>query len=145
MIQFQRYWNCNMAPGVNIFSRQKPNVGKFAKIWYFVLFLKRNVWRTNNVETRDVYCFLLSKQQHWTYLSKCHKYYFSKVFMPITQEISNISQYDSEFLINFSTYILQVQRYGGLNEALFSDCWILPIFSAWKPNVGHFVHSWYLV
>ncbi len=53
---------------------------------------KNQMWinihkRTNNVETRNVSRFPLSKQLHSTNLSASHKYYFSKVCMPVTQEV----------------------------------------------------------
>ncbi len=97
---------------------------------------QRNVWRTNNVETRDVCCFLLSKKLHCTYMSEFHKYHFSKVWMPITFLLKSL----------FSRpYIIQFQIYGDLNETPLSDCWILPMFSGWKANVGHCVYSWFLL
>ncbi len=68
MVWFQRYWDLIMHQGVNrwivhIFSGQKPNVGHCKNIIFFYM---RNVCEANDVETRDVSHFLLSKQLHWT-------------------------------------------------------------------------------
>ncbi len=51
MVQFQRYWDLNIAPGVNyfivhIFSGQNPT------------------FHINNAENRNVSCFLLSEKLH---------------------------------------------------------------------------------
>ncbi len=77
---------------IYIFSGQKPNVGQFAKILYLFI-LKRNVWRTNNVKTRDISNLLPSALK----IPECHKYTFFKVCMPITQKVLQISQYDFRF------------------------------------------------
>ncbi len=72
-----------------------------------------------------MYFFLLSKQKHRTSSFECQKYYFSKVCMPITQEVLEISQFSFRvwFLTNFSFVIFVFKvLYGSVLEILGSQC-----------------------
>ncbi len=81
-----RYWDLNMAPGVicktvHIFSGQKLNVVSLCIQLLFYL-SKKNVWRTNHFETRNVLQFPFKT---FAFLSECHKYSYFKVCVSVTQ------------------------------------------------------------
>ncbi len=85
-------------------------------------FKKRNIWRTNNVETRISFVSISSIKSN-TPVCKCHKW--SKVCTP---EAFKISSYPSRFsfLINFSflrPYIVYSYRYGNFTAAPHLNCW----------------------